>query len=52
MLTGQPFITIENPKIYLQENIGKSEYKKLSYMRSQSPEAFAYIVESLRLLEG
>ena len=30
----------------------ESQYKKLSYMRSQSPEAFAYIVEALRMIEG
>ena len=51
MLTGQPFTPIEDPEPYLQANIGKSQYKKLSYMRSQSPEAFAYIVEALRMIE-
>jgi len=51
MLTGQPFAPIENPESYLQANIGKSQYKKLSYIRSQSPEAFASIVEALRMIE-
>ena len=51
MLAGQTFAPIENPAPSLQANIGKSQYKKLSYMRSQSPEAFAYIVEALRLIE-
>ncbi len=51
MLTGQPFAPVENAEAYLQANIGKSQYKKLSYMRSQSPEAFAYIVESLRMIK-
>ncbi len=50
LLTGQPFIRIENPESYLQANIGKSKYKKLSYMRSQNAEAFACIVESLRMI--
>ncbi len=52
MLTGQTFTPIKDPKPYLQANIGKSQYKKLSYMRNQSPEAFAYIVEALKLIEG
>ncbi len=51
MLAGQPFTPIENPEAYLHSNIGKSKYKKLSYMRGQSAEAFAYIVESLRMIE-
>ena len=51
ILTGQPFVPIENPESYLQTNIGKSQYKKLSYMRNQNPEAFAYIVEALRMIE-
>jgi len=52
MLAGQTFAPIENPAPYLQANIGKSQYKKLSYMRSQNPAVFAYIVEALRLIEG
>ena len=51
ILIGQPFTPIEDPESYLQANIGKSQYKKLSYMRNQSPEAFAYIVEALRMIE-
>jgi hypothetical protein len=52
ILIGHPFTPIEDPEPYLQANIGKSQYKKLSYMRSQSQEAFAYIVETLRMVEG
>ena len=51
MLTGQSFTPVQNPEAYLQANIGKSKYKKLSYMRNQSAEAFAYIVESLQIIE-
>ena len=51
MLTGQSFTPIENPEAYLHANISNSKYKKLSYMRNQSAEAFAYIVESLRIIE-
>lgn len=51
ILTGKHFTPIDNPETYLQANIGKSKYKKLSYMRNQSPEAFAYIVEALRMIE-
>ena len=36
--------------LYLKANMGNSQYKKLSYMRTQNLEAFAYIVESLRLI--
>ncbi len=50
ILTGQPFAPIKDPAPYLQANISKSLYKKLSNMRSQSPEAFAYIVEALRII--
>lgn len=32
-------------------NTLREKYKKLSYMRNQSAEAFAYIVESLRIIE-
>lgn len=50
MLTGQKFVPIADPDAFLQANIGKSKYKKLSYMRRQSTEAFAYIVEAIRLI--
>ena len=50
MLTGQKFVPIADPDAFLQANIGKSKYKKLSYMRKQSTEAFAYIVEAIRLI--
>ncbi len=52
MLAGQQFVPIANLELYLHANIGKSQYKKLSYMRNQNLEAFAYIVESLRIIEG
>lgn len=50
ILTGQHFTPITNPQSFLQVNIGNSKYKKLSYMRRQSAEAFAYIVEAIRLI--
>lgn len=50
MLTGQIFAPITDPKAFFQANIGKSKYKKLSYMRRQNTEAFAYIVEAIRLI--
>ena len=50
MLSDQSFEPIGNPERFLEANIGKSKYRKLSYMRNQSLEAFAYIVESLRLI--
>ena len=50
LLTGQKFVPLTDPQAFLQADIGKSKYKKLSYMRKQSTEAFAYIAEALRLL--
>ena len=51
MLTATPFIPIKDPEAYLHINIGKSKYRRLSYMRKQNPKAFAYIVEALKLIE-
>ena len=51
ILTDQPFTPIQDPESYLLANISRSQYKKLSYMRNQSLESFAYIAESLRLIE-
>ena len=50
LLTKRGFAPIDEPENYLHENIGKSRYKKLSYMRNQNLEAFANIVEALRLI--
>jgi len=44
-------ISIENPNDYLSENIGNTKYGKLSFIRKYNAEAFAYVVETVRLLE-
>lgn len=50
LLARRSYVPIVSPEDYLQENIGKTRYKKLSYMRNQSAEAFAHVVEALRNL--
>lgn len=50
LLTGNPFVPIREPETYLKANISKSPYKRLSYMRGQNAEAFAYIVEAVRMI--
>lgn len=52
LLTGTPFVPIAEPERYRQENIGKSPYRRLSYMRGQSADAFACIVEALGMIAG
>lgn len=51
LLTGQPFGKIENPEAYIGESIGKSRYKKFSYMKKQKLESYGYLVEAVKLLE-
>lgn len=51
LLTGRPFVEIESPERFLKANIGKSRYRRLSYMRGQNVTAFAYIVETLGMIE-
>ena len=50
LLTKRTYSPIQSPERYLAENISKSRYKKLSYMRSQNINAFAHLVEALRNL--
>ena len=50
ILTKHPFVPIKNSDSYLKENISNSKYKKLSYMRGQNAESFAYIVNSIKML--
>ena len=51
VLKRQPFVKIENPENYIAENISKSQYRKLSYMKKHKLEAYGYLVEAVRLLE-
>ena len=51
ILKQQPFVKIENPENYIVENISKSQYRKLSYIKKHKLEAYGYLVEAVRLLE-
>ena len=50
VLKNQAPVKIENPETYLNENISRSKYGKLSYLRKYNAEAFACLVETIRLL--
>ena len=50
LLTGGTFHKIEHPEDYINQNLGKSIYRKLSYMKKQKLEAYGYLVEAVRLL--
>ncbi len=51
VLKKQKPIAINNPNDYLSESIGHSKYGKLSFIRKYDAEAYAYVVETIRLLE-
>ena len=51
LLTGTDYVPIKEADSYSHEKIGTSKYKKLSYMRGENIEAFAHIVEAIRLLK-
>lgn len=50
LLSGNPFRRISAPEEYLSARLAGDEYKKLSYMRKQHPESYAYLVEATRNL--
>ena len=51
LLTGDSFRKIEHPEDYINQSLGKSIYRKLSYMKKQKLEAYGYLVEAVRLLD-
>ena len=51
VLKNKKPIKIENPNTYLDVNIGNTKYGKLSFIRKYNAEAFAYVVETVNLLE-
>lgn len=51
VLRRKPFEKIYNPDKYIAETIGKSRYKKLSYIKKHKLKAYGYLVEAVRLLE-
>ena len=50
LLTGKEFHKIENPEDYIEQKLEVEEYKKLSYVRKQNAESYAYLVEATRNL--
>lgn len=51
LLIGALFCEIEHPEVYIGQSLGKSIYRKLSYMKKQKLEAYGYLVEAVRLLD-
>lgn len=52
VLTGSRFKKIAHPEEYIDANIGKTKYKKLSYIKKYKLESYGYLVEAVQLLEG
>lgn len=52
ILKNKEFVRIEKPENYIKDSIGKSKFKSLSYIKKVKLEAYGYLVESVRLLEG
>ena len=50
LLSGNILKKIENPEDYLMERLEGEQYKKLAYVRKQSPDAYACLVEATRNL--
>jgi len=51
ILTRTPFKKILHPEDYIEANISKSRYRKLSFMKKQKLEAYGYLVEAIHLLD-
>ena len=51
VLKNKAPVKIENPESYLGENISRSKFGKLSYLRKYNAEAFACLVEAIKLLD-
>ncbi|MEZ3436070.1 MAG: hypothetical protein K1W34_15900 [Lachnospiraceae bacterium] len=52
LLKEEKFRKIEQMEEYPAVSIGKTKYKKLGYMKKRRLEAYGYLVEAVRLLEG
>lgn len=50
VLTGNNFPHIDTPEKYINENIGNSKYRRLSYIKKQKLKAYGYLVEAVRML--
>ena len=51
ILRKSNFEKVIDCNFYLDRNIGKSNYSKLSKLRKFNAEAFAYVVKTVELLE-
>lgn len=51
ILTNEKMIKIVDYDAYHDANISKSKYRKLSKIRNYEPLGFAYVVESIKLLD-
>ncbi|MCH5249898.1 MAG: nucleotidyl transferase AbiEii/AbiGii toxin family protein [Lachnospiraceae bacterium] len=51
ILKNQTFVRIDKPEEYIKDSIGKSRYKNLAYIKKLKLEAYAYLVEAVKLLE-
>ena len=52
LLSGNPFRKIDNPEDYISARLEGEQYKKLSYVRKQQTDAYAYLVEATKNLKS
>lgn len=45
-------IAVTSPEEYIKADLPNEDYRKLTYMRKQNIEAYAYLVEAVRMLGG
>ncbi len=50
ILTNNIFTQIIDPIPYMQQDFSKSKYRRLSYMKRQDPVSYAYLAESILML--
>lgn len=51
ILKNKEFVRIDRPEKYIKDNIGRSKYKNLAYIKKLKLEAYGYLVETIRLLD-
>ena len=51
ILKKHKFSRIDKPEEYIKDNIGKSKYKSLAYIKRLKLEAYGFLVEAVKLLE-
>lgn len=50
ILTDNRFTQILDPAPFLRQDISKTKYRPLSYMKRQDPVSYAYLAEAIRML--